>query len=146
LTDLDLSRVFRFHKERKALATIALYEAEEVEQYGVVITDEQGRITDFQEKPPKGTEHSHFVNTGIYCFHPGIFKHIPAGTFIDFGKNVFPSLQQANEAFYGLLMPGAYWCDIGTFPEYRRASSDVLAGRVRLRGGGGNGKPNGAPM
>ena len=142
LTDLDLESVVKFHKERGAMATIALYEAETVEQYGVVITDESGRITDFQEKPPRGTEHSHLVNTGIYCFDPAIFSHIAAGTFIDFGKDVFPALQRANSAFYGLLMPGAYWCDIGTFPEYRRASNDVLSGRVRLRGERSNGIPH----
>src|SRR5579872_2485823 len=47
LTDLDLARLIAFHREKKALATIALYEAQDVEQYGVVITDASGRITDF---------------------------------------------------------------------------------------------------
>lgn len=141
ITDLDLDRLIRFHKEKEALATIALYEAEEVEQYGVVITGPDGRIVDFEEKPPKGTERSHLVNTGVYAFDPGIFEYIPAGVFIDFGKNVFPALQRAKAAFYGLLMPGAYWCDIGTPSEYRRASDDVLTGRVRLRGT----RPRGIP-
>ncbi len=68
----------------------------------------QGRVTDFQEKPPRGTEHSHLVNTGIYCFDPAIFDHIADGVFIDFGKDVFPALQRADEAFYGLLMPGGH--------------------------------------
>jgi mannose-1-phosphate guanylyltransferase len=143
LTDLDLQRLVDFHKQEDALATIALYEAAEVEQYGVVITDKDGRITDFQEKPPKGTERSHLVNTGVYCFDPKIFEDIPAGEFIDFGKNVFPALQQRNAAFYGLLMPGAYWCDVGTPPEYRRATNDVLTGRVGLRGARPNGVAHG---
>ena len=133
LTDIDLERLVDFHEKKKALATIALYEAPEVEQYGVVITDRDGRITDFQEKPPKGTERSHFVNTGVYCFDPAIFTHIESDAFIDFGKDVFPALQRANAAFYGLLMPGAYWCDIGTPSEYRRATRDVLSGRVGIR-------------
>ena len=141
VTDLDLERLIRFHKEKEALATIALYEAEEVEEYGVVITDSEGRIVDFEEKPPKGTERSHLVNTGVYAFDPGIFEYIPAGAFIDFGKNVFPALQREKAAFYGLLMPGGYWCDIGTPGEYRRASFDVLSGRVRLRGTRARGIP-----
>ncbi len=141
LTDLDLDKLTRFHKEKHALASIALYEAQEVEQYGVVILNDAGRIIEFQEKPPKGTERSHLVNTGVYAFDPAIFEHIPADEFVDFGKNVFPALQQANAEFYGLLMPGAYWCDVGTPSEYRRATDDVLAGRVRVVGERARGLP-----
>jgi mannose-1-phosphate guanylyltransferase len=132
LTDGNLAELIAFHRRKGALATIALSHMPDVEQYGVVITDADGRIVDFQEKPKKGTERSHEANTGIYCFQPEIFKHIPAGVFIDFGKDVFPKLQQEDAAFYAMPMPAAYWCDIGTPSEYRRATNDVLAGRVRL--------------
>jgi mannose-1-phosphate guanylyltransferase len=134
LSDANLDTLVAFHQKHHALATIGLVEAEEVDQYGVVITDSDGRIVDFQEKPPKGTERSHSVNTGIYVFDPEIFAHIPANTFYDFGKQVFPSLQAANAAFYGMRLVGAYWCDIGTPREYTRATADVLAGRVAMRG------------
>ena len=67
-----------FHKERGALATIGLVEVEEVDQYGVVVLDDDGRITGFQEKPAKGTERSKLANTGIYVFEPAIFDRIPA--------------------------------------------------------------------
>ena len=130
LTDVNLADLIAFHKTKKALATIALSHMDDVEQYGVVITNEDGRIIDFQEKPKKGTERSHEINTGIYCFEPGIFDRIPAGEFFDFGKDVFPALQRENARFYALSMPNAYWCDIGTPSEYRRATNDVLAGRV----------------
>ena len=146
LSDIDLSQLIAFHRERKALASIALYEAQDVEQYGVVITAPDGRIVDFQEKPPKGTERSHLVNTAIYCFDPAIFKHIPAATFIDFGKDVFPALQRQNAAFYGMPAPGAYWCDIGTPSEYRRATKDALSGRLALRGARARGVPSDAVL
>ena len=133
LTDANIDELLSFHRKRKALATIALSHMDDVEQYGVVITDDEGRIVDFQEKPKRGTERSHDVNAGIYCFEPEILDRIPAGVFIDFGKNVFPTLQRENAAFYALPMPGAYWCDIGTPSEYRRATNDVLAGRVGLQ-------------
>lgn len=133
LTDANLDELVAFHRDRGALATIALSHMQDVEQYGVVITDENGRIVDFQEKPAKGTELSHDVNTGIYCFEPAIFRQIADGVFIDFGKDVFPKLQREGAAFYGLRMPAAYWCDIGTPSEYRRGTNDVLAGRVGLR-------------
>jgi NDP-sugar pyrophosphorylase family protein len=74
------------------------------------------------------------VNTGIYIFSPQIFRHIPAGEFYDFGKDVFPALQQAGEAFYGYDAGDAYWCDIGTIDEYWRATVDVLRGRFHIPG------------
>ncbi|MDQ6929169.1 MAG: NDP-sugar synthase [Candidatus Eremiobacteraeota bacterium] len=134
LTDLPLDKLFAFHQVNGATATIGLVKRAEVDQYGVVVTDELGRITGFQEKPPKGTERSNLANTGIYVFSPEIFEHIPAGEFWDFGKNVFPSLQQADEAFFGFDAGNAYWCDIGTIPEYKRATMDVVEGRFVLPG------------
>lgn len=128
LTNLSLSALAGFHRENRAVATIGLVEVADVEQYGVVVTDASGRITGFQEKPPKGTERSHRVNTGIYAFTSEIFARIPAGTFCDFGKDVFPQLQREGAAFYGFDARGAYWCDIGTPDEYRRASYDVVNG------------------
>jgi mannose-1-phosphate guanylyltransferase len=141
LTDANLEALVTFHKERGAIATIGLIDADEVDQYGVVITDERGRIVEFQEKPPRGTERSKLVNTGIYVFEPEIFDYIPAATFYDFGKGVFPALLAAGANFYGMRLSGAYWRDIGTPSEYRLATADVLAGRVRLRGARATGVP-----
>ncbi|HEY1653565.1 MAG TPA: NDP-sugar synthase, partial [Candidatus Tumulicola sp.] len=115
-----------------AVATIGLVECEDVDQYGVVVVDERGKIVGFQEKPPKGTERSKLANTGIYAFSPEMFRHIPADTFYDFGKQVFPALQAASEPFYGFDARGAYWSDIGTPAEYRRASFDVVRGVVSI--------------
>lgn len=134
LTDIPLDRLLAFHREHQAIATIGLVEREQVDQYGVVVTAPDGRITGFQEKPAKGTERSNLVNTGIYAFTPEIFEHIPAGLFYDFGKNVFPALQERQAAFYGYDARGAYWCDIGTPDEYRRATQDVLSGAFRIPG------------
>ena len=134
LTDADLDALVAFHKDRGALATIGLIEAETVDQYGVVITGERGRIVDFQEKPPAGTERSKLVNTGIYVFEPAIFDYIPEATMYDFGREVFPALLQAGAPFYGMHLDGAYWRDIGTPSEYRLATEDALAGRIRLGG------------
>lgn len=132
VTDLRLDRLLAFHHEREALATIGLVEREEVDQYGVVVIDERGKIVGFQEKPPKGSERSKLVNTGVYFFSPEIFDHIPPGQFYDFGKQVFPALQAAGERFFGFDARGAYWADIGTPGEYRRASFDVVRGVVKI--------------
>jgi NDP-sugar pyrophosphorylase family protein len=133
LTDLNLDALLTFHREKKALATIALTSADDVTQYGVVVPDESGRIIAFQEKPKRGAEKSHLVNTGIYVFEPGIFEYIEKDSFVDFGKNVFAALEHDRAAFFGVHVPG-YWCDIGTPGEYRRATNDVLSGRLRLCG------------
>jgi len=132
VTDIPLDRVLAFHRQREALATIGLVACEEVEQYGVVVLDERAKIVGFQEKPAKGTERSNLANTGVYVFSPGIFAHIPADEFYDFGKQVFPALQSESAAFYGFDARGAYWADIGTPDEYRRASYDVVRGVVRI--------------
>jgi mannose-1-phosphate guanylyltransferase len=135
LTNIRLDTLAEFHKKQRALATIALVEEDDVSQYGVVVLDGDGRISDFQEKPPKGTERSNLVNSGIYIFEPEILERIPAGQFWDFGNNVFPGLQKSAARFYALNMRDAYWIDIGTPGEYKQATRDVLAGKVSLLGG-----------
>jgi mannose-1-phosphate guanylyltransferase len=132
LTDLSLDRIVAMHGAKQAIATIGLVEQEQVDQYGVVVTDADGRITGFQEKPAPGTERSKLVNTGIYVFSPEIFARIPANEFYDFGKQVFPELLADGLPFYGYDARGAYWCDIGTPGEYRRASADVINARFRI--------------
>jgi mannose-1-phosphate guanylyltransferase len=132
LTDLPLDRIVSMHARTQAIATIGLVTRDAVDQYGVVVIDPAGRITGFQEKPAPGTERSKLVNTGIYVFSPEIFTRIPANTFYDFGKQVFPELLDDGLPFYGFNAHDAYWCDIGTPGEYRRASDDVLNGVFRI--------------
>lgn len=139
LTNVPLDRVMQMHREKKAIATIGLVVRPKVDQYGVVVVDGEGRITGFQEKPAPGTERSNLVNTGIYAFSPEIFDRIPAGQFYDFGKQVFPELLADGKPFYGFDARDAYWCDIGTPDEYRRASADVVNGLYRLPGIRSNG-------
>jgi NDP-sugar pyrophosphorylase family protein len=134
LTDVGLDRLVAFHRQRGATATIGLVEAVDVSQYGVVVVDDDGKICEFQEKPAPGTERSHLVNTAVYVFEPEVLGRIRAGEFYDFGKQVFPEMLGDAVAFYGLAMPGAYWCDVGTLPEYRRGTRDALEGSVRMPG------------
>ncbi len=131
LTDVDLTKLLKVHKKNGALATIALKEVKEVEHFGVVITDESGRINKFQEKPRPEEALSNLANTGIYIFEPEIFKHIPARQFYDFGKQVFPHLVKIGAPFYGVPIED-YWCDIGNLETYRQAHSDLLDGLVKV--------------
>ncbi len=134
ITNLNLEALLAFHNERSAIATIGLVERDDVWEYGVVVLDERGKIVGFQEKPAPGTERSRLVNTGVYVFSQAIFERIPASEVYDFGKQVFPKLQEDGAAFYGYDAKGAYWCDIGTIGEYRRVTDDLLLGKFALPG------------
>ncbi|KNZ70042.1 nucleotidyltransferase [Thermincola ferriacetica] len=131
LTDIDLADFVRYHRQKKALATIALKRVAEVERFGVVVTGEAGKIAAFQEKPRKEEALSNLVNTGIYIFEPEIFKYIPEHQVYDFGKQLFPLLVKEGLPFYGYPMDG-YWRDIGTLESYRQAREDAACGKVKL--------------
>lgn len=135
LTDINLDSLIKAHYSHGSLATIALKEVEQVEHFGIVITDENHKIKSFQEKPPADEALSKMANTGIYIFEPEIFKYIPARQFYDFGKQVFPHLVKSGAPFYGVKIDD-YWCDVGNINTYRQAHQDLLAGKVRAIVGG----------
>ncbi len=131
LTDINLEELIKTHRQKGALATIALKPVDEVEHFGVVVTDENGRIERFQEKPRPEEALSKTANTGIYIFEPEIFKYIPKEEFYDFGKQVFPQLVQVQAPFYGHVIDD-YWCDVGSINTYRQAHADILTGKVAV--------------
>jgi mannose-1-phosphate guanylyltransferase/phosphomannomutase len=130
LTDIDLSAVVAFHKERKAAVTLCLYHAPNPLEYGVVITDDTGRITKFLEKPSWGEVFSDTINTGIYVIEPRVLERYEIGEAFDFSKDLFPQLLADGEPLFGYVASG-YWTDVGSIPEYARANADVLLGKVR---------------
>jgi NDP-sugar pyrophosphorylase family protein len=129
LTDMDLSRLLNTHREKKALSTIALSLVDDPSEYGIVLMNEDSRITRFLEKPKAEVIFSNTANTGVYVFEPEIFDLIPRGTFYLFGKQVFPMLLEQRKPLYGHLT-AAYWKDVGNLRVYRQTHYDVLAGRV----------------
>ncbi len=130
-TDVDLSAFLASHRARGEVATVALTRARDVSQFGVVITDRNGRIEGFQEKPAPKDALSNLVNCGVYAFEPEIFDFIPSDTFVDFGHDVFPAFLAAGIPFYGWTIDG-YWNDIGSIHEYARSNFDALLGLVRV--------------
>ncbi len=132
LTDVNLTELLAFHKEKGALATLALRRVYDTSEFGVVELDGNDNILGFQEKPDPGEAISTLANTSIYVLEPEALQYIPEGTFFDFAKDVFPLLLKAGEKFVG-YQGDFYWSDIGTLEAYRRAQFDVLSGRVRVR-------------
>jgi mannose-1-phosphate guanylyltransferase / phosphomannomutase len=131
LTDIDLTDLIRAHTARGALATLTLKRVPNPLEYGVIITAEDGTITQFLEKPSWGEVFSDTVNTGIYVLDPRIFEHIPSGKVVDWSKDVFPDVLAQGEMLQGYIADG-YWTDVGNFHEYMRATSDYLHGKVHL--------------
>ncbi|MCB1734789.1 MAG: NDP-sugar synthase [Gammaproteobacteria bacterium] len=129
--DLDIGKVYEFHKSRKAVATIVLKEVphEETYKYGVVATDDDGRIRQFQEKPKPEDAVSNTINTGIYLFEPEVFDYIPSGKEYDIGGQLFPDLVARGLPFYGVNIP-FQWVDIGSLPDLWDGTRDVLEGRI----------------
>lgn len=112
LTDLDLSRALEFHREQGALATLVLTRVDCPLEYGVVITEKDGKITRFLEKPGWGEVFSDTVNTGIYVLEPDVLDYFAPGRMFDFSKDLFPLLLREKKPLFGLVLSG-YWCDIG---------------------------------
>jgi NDP-sugar pyrophosphorylase family protein len=135
LLDIDLAPLYAAHCTKGAFATLATVPVPDPSIYGVVVTDDNGRIRRFQEKPPPGTEISRQANTGIYIFEPQIFDMIPPGEFCDFALNVFPEILRRGLPFYAFPVDG-YWTDIGNPADYLQANLDFLAGRIRIEGRG----------
>ncbi|MHC5831696.1 MAG: nucleotidyltransferase family protein, partial [Nostoc sp.] len=98
--------------------------------YGVVVTDEDGRIKAFQEKPSTEEALSTNINTGIYIFEPEIFNYIPSGVEYDIGGQLFPKLVEIKAPFYAIPMEFE-WVDIGKVPDYWRAIRGVLLGEIK---------------
>jgi len=131
LTDIDLKELYKFHKEKKALATIALKPVQDVSNYGVVVLDVDDKIIAFQEKPTRQEALSRLVNTGIYVFEPEIFNYMPKKHYYDFGKELFPLLVEKDLPFFGWKTDD-YWSDIGSFDTYKEAQFDLLNNKLNL--------------
>ncbi|WP_216922066.1 NDP-sugar synthase [Synechococcus sp. CCAP 1479/9] len=132
LIDLDLTEAVRRHREKGAMASLITKRVprDQVSSYGVVVTDEAGRVLSFQEKPSVEEAASDMINTGIYIFEPKVLDFIPSGEPFDIAADLFPRLVESGAPFYALPMEFE-WVDIGKVPDYWQAIRSVLQGDVR---------------
>lgn len=134
LTDINLTDGIKYHLEKNALLTILLKEVENPLQYGLVITDEEGIVRRFLEKPKNWEDvFTNTVNTGVYIVNPDIFTYWVSGSFFDFSQDLFPKLIENEDRLFGFLCKG-YWSDIGCFERYRQTELDLLEDKVNVRG------------
>ena len=132
LIDLDLTAAVKQHRANGAIATVITKTVpkEDVPSYGVVVTDEAGRIKSFQEKPSVEEALSTEINTGIYIFEPEIFDYIPSNQEFDIGGELFPKLVEKQAPFYAVSMDFE-WVDIGKVPDYWHAVRGVLTREIK---------------
>ncbi len=132
LADIDLKRVLRFHKEKRALATISLSLVDDPSEYGIALLNDRGRITRFLEKPKGEVIFSNSANTGVYIFDRHVLELIPKGVFYGFGAHLFPMLLEQKTRFFGYLT-SSYWKDVGSLKQYQEAHRDALGGLWDIR-------------
>ncbi len=132
LIDLDLTAAVKYHKEKGAIATVITKSVpkQQVSSYGVVVTDDTGRIKTFQEKPSVAEALSTEINTGIYIFEPEVIDYIPPNQKFDIGGELFPKLVEADAPFYAVSMDFE-WVDLGKVPDYWHAIRGVLLGEIK---------------
>lgn len=133
LTDVDLTAIVGFHRGSAAEATIWLTPVDDPSAYGVVPTDDDGRVQAFVEKPPPGQAPTNLINAGIYVLEPSILERIPAGEAWSIERATFPGLVEEGARLFATAVP-AYWMDIGTPEKYRQANLDALEGRFATEG------------
>jgi len=132
LIDLDLTAALKQHRAKGAIATVVTKKVpkEDVPSYGVVVTDENGKIQSFQEKPSVEEALSRDINTGIYIFEPEIFDYIPPNQEFDIGGELFPKLVEKEAPFFAVSMDFE-WVDIGKVPDYWQAVRGVLTREIK---------------
>lgn len=126
---MDYEAMLDFHKTNNAEVTIAVMPVpmEEASRFGIMITDETRRITDFEEKP----EHprSNLASMGIYIFNWKTLKEallaMAEQPALDFGKHVIPYCRDKGAPLYAYEFNG-YWKDVGTLHSYWEANMELI--------------------
>jgi len=126
LTDLDVTALVALHRGRRAEATIALTPVPDPSRYGVVVTDGDGRVLEFVEKPAAEVAPSNHVNAGTYVLEPSFLDLVAPDAPVSIETAIFP-LMVARETLFALL-DSSYWLDAGTPSSYLQANTDVLDG------------------
>ena len=122
VSSIDLEKMIEYHQSMKAKGTLALWEVDNPNRFGVV-KFVNGEILEFQEKPPKGEELSNLINAGTYILEPEIINMIPANQKISIESDIYPKL--VGNGLYGMSFEG-YFIDAGTPQSYLEANFRLL--------------------
>jgi mannose-1-phosphate guanylyltransferase len=140
-TDLDVRAVWDRHHQIGAEGTIALTPVDDPSRYGVVPTDEAGKVLGFVEKPPRDEAPTNWINAGTYVLEPSVLARIETGRKVSLEREIFPAM--ATDGGLWAVQSNAYWVDAGTPLTYLQIQMDLLDG---LRGEKVNGISPGASV
>ncbi|MEO7994176.1 MAG: NDP-sugar synthase [bacterium] len=129
LTDADLGAILATHKASGAKVTLTLTPVEDPSRYGVITTDDRGRVTAFIEKPPPGMAPANTINAGIYVLEEEIIRRIPSDRAVSIERETYPGLLAAGVHVQGYVND-RYWLDIGTAESFLQAHWDLLSRRT----------------
>jgi mannose-1-phosphate guanylyltransferase len=135
LTDVDLGAVCEAHAAHDGVATMTVKRVPNVSEFGVVVTDADGRVQGFQEKPDPAEALSDLANCMIYAFRPEIFDYFPDPPYVDWAKDIFPILLDNDVPFYTHTVD-CYWNDVGSLAELLAGNLDCLGGAVEVEPAG----------
>jgi mannose-1-phosphate guanylyltransferase len=127
LTDLDISALVGFHREHEAEGTIALHPVEDPSSFGVVPTDDRGRVIEFVEKPSRDAAPTNQINAGTYVLEPSFLDRVPSGRRVSIERETFP-LMAGDRQLYA-CSDDSYWLDTGTPANFIQAHRDIIEGR-----------------
>jgi len=135
LTDCDLRALIERHHAQGNDATIGLVRVTNPLEFGVVFTDEDGRIVRFLEKPSWGEVFSDTINTGIYVLRPDVLDRMEGGRAYDFSREIFPPMLHEGRRLGSFIIDG-YWTDVGNLQQYQQSNYDALTARVKTQHAG----------
>jgi NDP-sugar pyrophosphorylase family protein len=140
LTDFDLASMIKFHRQKKAAVTMAVFKPPDPTQVGMIDMDKDRRVIKLVEKPKNttpgaaGNISAGLANAAVYVLEPEVLDYIEEGKVCDFAYDVFPKLIADGAAVYGYpLKPGDYFIDIGSIKNYQRVNKDVKEGKVKVK-------------
>ena len=131
LSDINISELIKFHKQKSAAVTIAVTQVENPSAYGVIEYNEECYAKSFTEKPKGSSIKSNYINAGIYIFEPDVLKEIPLCRAVSVERETYPLLLQKGYLI-AVYKSDAYWMDIGTLEKYIEAHKDILSGKCQL--------------
>jgi mannose-1-phosphate guanylyltransferase len=125
LCNIDIGAMIAGHRRAGAALTIALYRVDDPSRYGLVRTDEDGRVTAFLEKTEFPGDPPYLINTGAYILTPSLLGALPRNAKISLERELIPAWIR-DGVVIGSHVHGGYWRDIGTLASYYRAHFEVL--------------------
>ena len=126
MTDVDVTEIWDRHHDVGAEATISLTPVDDPSRYGVVPTDQEGRVLGFVEKPPTGEAPTNWINAGTYVMEPSVLDRIDADRRVSVERETFPAIVADGRLW--AVKSDAYWVDAGTPRTYLQVQLDLLDG------------------